>query len=396
MKRTLLSARLVLAGIASLLLCGCIHESSSGTAATPVRPGLEVRDGRFFLNGNPYRGVGVNYYDLFTRLAAKPGEESSLSGLAELGRAGVPFVRFNAGAFSAKEWERYLRDPAVHWAAMDRVVRAAEQNRVGLIPSFFWTKHMATSLGERASDWGRVDSRTLAAMRAYTTALVTRYRASRAIWAWEFGNEWNLGADLPNAVDFRPKGGDERDDLKSGQLAVALTEFAAAVRAVDPRRPLLTGHSHPRFAAWNNTNNKSWKADTFEQWREIIARENPIPYDTVGIHIYADTGATEACGRWSTGWLDYLGKLRAYATETRRPLFVGEFGLAESKTLTPEQVKTRYREILTAMEATGVDLAAVWVFDLPNQEGTWSVTFGNSRAYMLQDVIEAHRRWTLR
>lgn len=396
MKRFLFPA-LLLTGVACLVLStGCVQPAARNSVVPPPPFGLEVKDGRFYFEGRPYRGVGVNYYDLFTRLAAKPAEESSLAGLAELGRAGVPFVRYNAGAFSAKEWERYFRDPAAHWAAMDRVVRAAEQAGVGLIPSFFWTKHLATASGERVSDWGRKDSRTLVAMRDYTTALVTRYRSSGAIWAWEFGNEWNLSADLPNAADFRPKGGDELDDLKSDQLAVALTEFAAAVRALDPRRPLFTGHSHPRFAAWHNTNEKSWKADSFEQWKEILQRENPPDYDTVGIHIYADTEPSEACGRWATSWMDYLGKLRSFANETKRPLFVGEFGLAEGGKFNPEKVKTRYRDIVAAMEATGVDLAALWVFDLPSQNKDWSVTFKNTRAYMLQDVIEAHRRWTLR
>lgn len=396
--KILLLKTVTLSCLAILVACSisCKEKPAAVAKADSSPPGLAVSDGRFLLAGRPYRGVGVNYYDLFTRLAAKPTDESSLAGLAMLGRAGVPFVRFNAGAFSAKEWERSLRDPAAHFVAMDRVVRAAEQAGVGLIPSFFWTKHLATASGERMSDWGRTDSRTLATMRDYTTALVTRYRSSRAVWAWEFGNEWNLSADLPNAADFRPKGGDERDDLKSGQLDVALSEFAATVRALDPRRPLLTGHSHPRFATWHNTNKRSWEADSFEQWREILHRENPRDYNTVGIHIYADTDAHEAGGRWATDWLDYLEKLKAFADETKRPLFVGEFGLAEGGKFSPSEVKTRYREIISAIEASRVDLAAVWVFDLPNQEGTWNVSFTNARAYMLDDAVQANRRLQMR
>jgi hypothetical protein len=376
------------------LACGFAAALSLGALqADATKPGLTVRDGKFLLEGRPYRGVGVNYYDLFKRVVGSSGDESSLLGLAALGRSGVPFVRFNAGGWHEREWRRYLDNPEAHWAAMDRVVRAAEEAGVGLIPSLFWTHRLAFAFDERMSDWGRADSRTIAEMRRYTAAMVMRYRSSPAIWAWEFGNEWNLNADLPNAADFRPKGGDERDDLTNTALSFALAEFAAVVRAHDATRPLMTGHSHPRFAAWHNTHKRSWGADSFEQWREILHRDNPPPYDTVGIHIYADTEATEVCARWTTGWGDYVGKLRAFATETRRPLFIGEFGLAEGDKFSPEQVKARYRDILAAMEAADVDLAALWVFDLPSQAKDWSVTFDNARAYMLHDVIEAHRRW---
>jgi hypothetical protein len=34
------------------------------------------------------------------------------------------------------------------------------------------------------------------------------------------------------------------------------------------------------------------------------------------------------------------------------------------------------------------------LFDLNNQTGTWSITPENERAYMLQDIVEANRRWS--
>lgn len=375
---------LAVAGMCSVFVVSC---------APKPPPGLEVKDGKFYLGGAPYRGVGVNYYDLFTRLAAKPTDESSLEGLRKLAAAGIPFARFNAGAFQPKEWQRYLDDKEAHFAAMDRVVRAAEEAGIGLIPSLFWTSHLDKVAGERGEAWGDPGSRTMELMRTYTTEVVSRYKDSPAIWAWEFGNEWNLHADLPNAADFRKEGEDERDDLKSGHLVVLLNEFAKAVRAVDGSRPVITGHSHPRASAWHNTHENSWKPDSPEQWREVILRDNPPSYDTIGIHIYADTEANEACGKWTTGWLDYLGRLRALADEKKIPVFIGEFGLAEGGKRSPAEVKVRFREILDAMTATHVDLAAVWVFDLANQSKTWNITFTNERAYMLDDVLAANRAW---
>lgn len=372
----------LLAGV----LVGCAPEP-------PQPPGLRVQDGKFYLNGKPYRGVGANYYDLFTRLTAKPEDDSSLRGLAEISQAGVPFVRFNAGGFTEKDWQKYLHNKEAHFAQFDRVVRKAEELGIGLIPSLFWTKRLNKAAGERGEAWGNPKSKTMELMRAYTREVVNRYKDSPAIWAWEFGNEWNLHADLPNAAQFRKEGEDERDDLKSSHLGVVLQEFAGAVRNVDIHRPIITGHSHPRAAGWHNTNEKSWKADTEDQWRQVLIRDNGEVFDTIGIHIYGDMDMGKEVAGWAKDWPHYLQTLRKVADERGFPVFIGEFGLANGGGRTPEQVKERFREILGAMTSARVDMAAVWVYDLPAQNNTWNITFGNDRAYMLQDVIEANRQW---
>jgi hypothetical protein len=125
-----------------------------------------------------------------------------------------------------------------------------------------------------------------------------------------------------------------------------------------------------------------------------MLRDNAGGYDTLGIHIYADKEVNAECGHWATGWMDYLAALRELAVETQRPIFIGEFGLADGGEHTPEEVRRRFKEVMDAMEQNGVDLAAVWVFDLKNQTGNWNITTDNERAYMLQDVIEANRRWS--
>ena len=355
--------------------------------------GLKSEGGRFFLDGKPYRGVGINYYDLFTRISAKPSDESTLEGLRKLAEAGIPFVRFNAGGFTERDWQRYLDDPKGFLEPFDRVVRTAEEAGIGLIPSLFWNPIHQKTVGERREAWGDPGSQTIALMRRYVADVVGRYKESPAIWAWELGNEWNLKADLPNAASFRKEGEDERDDLESQQMAVAIKEFAAAVRKLDARRALITGHSHPRAQAWHNTAERSWKPDSIEQWREVILRDNTDAMDTIGLHIYGDTEAPETGGQWSTDWADYLTKLRTLADEKKLPVFIGEFGLAEGGKRNPEQVKERFREILKAMEDARVDMAAAWVYDLGNQEGTWNITFDNDRAYILDDVISANKRW---
>ena len=141
-------------------------------------------------------------------------------------------------------------------------------------------------------------------------AFVDRYKHSPALWAWEFGNEPNLGADLPNAAQFRKPGGTERDDLTSPVMVTMLCEFAKVVRQHDPHRLIIAGHSHPRPAAWHNTAERSWKPDSRAQTLEIIRRDNPAPLDTLAIHLYADQPAPKQTAAWANDYADDLHAVR--------------------------------------------------------------------------------------
>ena len=66
--------------------------------------------------------------------------------------------------------------------------------------------------------------------------------------------------------------------------------------------------------------------------------------------------------------------------------------MGERPDLPQEQVRERFTGLLKAIEQGGVDLAAVWVYDLPSQNKDWNITFTNSRAYMLTEVIAANKR----
>ena len=111
---------------------------SGSCFAADVPNGLYVRDGILMCAGQPYRGVGVNYFSLFSRLIEDGKDESSLRSLEQLSKAGVPFVRFMAGGFWPRYWHLYQTNPEDYFRRFDRVVRAAEDAHIGLIPSLFW------------------------------------------------------------------------------------------------------------------------------------------------------------------------------------------------------------------------------------------------------------------
>lgn len=374
------------------VICLC---AMCGPAHAAEHPGLTVKEGQFFRNGQPYRGIGANYFDLFLRILINANDTSSLTGLERLAQADIPFVRFS-GPYSASEWRLYRENKEEYFRRFDLVVRAAEQHGIGLIPSLFWTLSLCELVNEPRNQWGNPQSKTMALMRQYTAEVLNRYKNSPAIWGWEFGNEINLLVDLPNAAKFRPKNGTgtARDDVTAEVMTMMLSEFAIAVRQHDKTRPIFSGNSHPRPYAWHNSARKSWSFDSPEQSREIVLRDNPAPLDTLTIHFYGIHNTDTELGKWVLNRQHYLMWLREIANQDNRPIFVGEFGIADRQG--GSATRPVFEAQLAELESAGVDLAAFWVYDRVGGGGGWSATFENERAYMITLTAEANRRLKMR
>ena len=369
-------------------------------AAPPAKypSGLSVQRGVLVLKGKPYSGIGANYFSLFARTLKTPSDTSHREGLERLGKAGIPFVRFMASGFWPVDWDPYLRDKDAYFKRLDRVVKAAEDNQVGLIPSLFW--HMSTVpdiVGEHMDQLGNRDSKTIAFVRQYTTEVVTRYRNSPAIWGWECGNEYNLHVDLPNASKHRPLVHPRlktalkrtaRDELTAKAMLTAYAEFARTVRQHDKHRILITGNSVPRSHAYHNSKEKSWKADSPAQFRQILLRDNPDPYNVISVHAYPNPKNSYSADAKSLA--EMIETIQGLCLKARKPLFVGEFGAP--LTIGKDKERAAFVELVNAIEANRVPLSAFWVFDHSGQNKDWNVTFDNKRSYMLNLVAEANRR----
>jgi len=354
------------------------------TAAQPHSLGLSSRDGMLLKDGTPYRGIGVNYFDAFARTLADPNDTSYDAGFRVLAEHKIPFARFMCTGYWPAEMKLHQQDEETYFKLLDGVVRSAEKHGVGLIPSLFWYMPMAPDLvGEPCDQWGNPASKTHEFMRTYTQEVVTRYAASPAIWGWEFGNEYNLDADLPNAKDHLPAvvpqlgtpgSRSNRDILTHKMIRTAFREFAKEVRKHDPTRIICTGNSIPRLSAWHQMHEGSWTKDSPEQFAEMLAGDNPDPADTVSVHIYAD-----AADR-------FVGTVEA-VRRVGKPLFVGEFGEPGEGA----EAEARFASLLKQVEDLNVPLAALWVFDYRGQP-QWSVRPDNSRRNRLLAVAEANRR----
>jgi hypothetical protein len=381
----------------TLLVAALIARADPAT--TPAAPfGLSVSGGVLTKDARPYHAIGVNYFSLFSRVLANPADTTSLDNLTRLSRARIPFVRFMCGGFWPIEQKLYIQDRDDYFRRLDRVVRAAEKARTGLIPSLFWNYSTASDLvGEPLDQLGNPDSRMIAFIRQYTKDIVTRYRDSPAIWGWEFGNEYTLSCDLPNAAEHRPPIWPElgtattrtaRDDLRFALVAVAYAEFARTVRTLDPSRIIISGNGAPRRSAHHNFADHSWTLDTPQQFAQVLLRDNPDPMDVICIHAYPDA-KNEYPGPADT--IDAMfAAASAVAAQAGKPLFVGEFGAPAS--LGPRKERAAFDELLAALVKHRVPLSALWVFDNAAQDDEWNVTFDDRRAYMLQRVIETQEK----
>lgn len=370
-----------------LALLFALSAFAAVAAAEPY--GLHVNaDGVLVKDGQPYRGFGVNYYDVFLRLLADPNDKTYEKGFQQLADAKIPFVRFIACGFWPKDARLYLDDKAEFFRRFDQVVKCAEKHGIGLIPSLFWyTVTVNDLVGETCDQWGNPDSKTHEYMRNYVRDVVTRYQDSPAIWGWEFANEFNLGANLPNAKEHRPPvwtnlgtpaSRSEKDEWTYEIIRTAFAAFGQEVRKYDPYRMIDTGDSVVRPGAWHNWKEKTWGPDTQDQQIAMTVADNPEPVDVISVHIYEEA-------------LPQLSMAVAAARQARKPLFVGEFGVPGP----PAESETKFRAMLRALEEARVPLAALWTLG-GNQKDTYTVWADNERAYQLRALTAANARLRLR
>ena len=357
--------------------------------AAETNQGLSTEPrGELLLNGKAFRGIGVNYYDAFVRLLGGGKIRDVAAGFRVLASNQIPFIRFAADGYWPVDWGLYQTNRQEYFTRLDAVVKLAERQGIGLIPSLFWHQPTISDLvGEPVEEWGSSASRTHAFMRAYVREVVIRYRDSPAIWAWEFGNEFNLPADLPNAAEHRapvnPALGtaasrSTRDDLTHAHIRTALAEFAREVRRHDPHRLIISGNAFPRPSAWHQQHERNWQQDTIEQWTAMLAADNPSPIASLSGRLY------------STNDLAALAYAMTFSRQSGKPLLIGEFGVPGEMT---DPTRRQFREWLDALDTNGVPLAALWVFDFEGQAKDWNVTAENARREQLRLIADFNTRW---
>ena len=389
---------------ATLLLAACWASPASAA-------GLGVAGDGFERDGAAYRAVGVNYYDAFLRTLRQPGnftgrrtsldgptDTSYLDGLDGLRDAGVPFLRFNAGGFFAEDYDLYRTDRARYLGQLRAVVDAAGDRGLGVIPSVFWnTDEFAELSGETRSAWADAGSATRALADAYARDVVGTLKSADNVLLWEFGNEFNLQQDLG-----RDPG------ITSAGVRDAIAAFAGVVAELDPQRTTTTGHSISRPAADALRDSPgSFSRDTREEFREITLDDH-AGVGVISVHAYqhsalglsVNDSAADDATRFDEPDLTYpevIAELMDASKAAGKPLFLGEFGVAEGSDFgdpdAPATEREQLQYLLQTIVEQEVPLSALWVYDrLGGGAPDYTVTTTNDRAYQLALIAEANRR----
>ncbi len=337
----------ILAG--ALLVTGCASPKTDPNPTeepTPeqVKLGLHVEsDGTITLNGSPYYGFGTNWHGVFQRFLGNTNID--LTKYFEALRDGIPYFRFMCGEFYSSGVWRYVYDKDAYFYAMDALVATAEKYHIGLIPSLMWNYSVFYEYyGEKPADaLGDPEAKGTKLMIQYVTDVVTRYKDSPAIWAWEYGNEGNLSADRGNGSSI--------------QLGNQYRLFAETVRKIDDYRMILTGDSSIFECSHALRTTGKWEPiDTPEQRIETLKILNPDPVNCIETHIY--------------GHADTYQRVELVATDMEiakslgKGLFVGEYGpgYSEWDRLKGDDMVANWNDIVDIMLADGVQMAAQWGF----------------------------------
>lgn len=378
-----------------LLGLALLTATSTCPADQDFPPGLTAGpNGTVLHEGQPFRGIGVNYFSAVYR-AVLPGEEDTTydAGFGVLAAKGVPFARVSAVPFWPNQWQLYRESKDEYFARFDRVIASAERHNIGLILSLFWHQSAISDLcDEPRGAWGDPDSKTIAFAQQYTREVVGRYVTSRAVWAWEFGNEFNLPADLPNRAEHRPPiwpnlgtrtARTEADDVTTATVVNALTTIGQTIREIDGQRLISSGHSALRPSSFHQERDNTWTRDSLAEHREMMAKYHPDPIDMLSVHVYG----IEPGQYFADQPMDLAGVLEvwsALSAELGKPLLIGEFGAHG------EGAAEKVRELLDVITASKAPLAAVWVYDR-GEHDQFNITRDNERAWILERIGELNK-----
>jgi mannan endo-1,4-beta-mannosidase len=160
--------------------------------------GFVVADGNaLYLNGEVYRSIGANRYNLLTHNkpygdrvgCASPFSESEIDrSFAQMQRMGITTVRFWLFQDFTKSGDDLSR--------LDYVIATAEKYNIKLIPVFENHWHDCTEGGVKSSNWYTNGYKAPYGeyplnLKDYISKVVPRYKDKSTILAWEIMNEAN-------------------------------------------------------------------------------------------------------------------------------------------------------------------------------------------------------------
>ena len=395
--------------------------------------------------------AGVNIFDVWSSFApgahtccdvphgphapccTKGNVSDAVRALEDLKASGIRVFRFFAQLYGA-QMAQWIHEESTYWAAFDQLIDTVERLRLFAIPSLGYCLHAAGNeafgLNETINDCMRNESAVgFALEQKYYRQLVHRYANRHGILFWELGNELNNQANLP-------PGHCGPDKCFNTSEMVALTgRLASTIKAIDPIRPISSGFSMPRPAAWHmehrpvngpevcqtNPNDDAcyWAVDTEAQWTTMLKLQNSA-VDIWSVHHYESANRSTSCDGTNAHsckscFFDHLNctngaaltMVAARAAKAAgKVLYQGEYG-GPSPTFTgPRTVDVAYpTAILDAQvrsSETGAEsflVSTIWAWECASQRDTMICIWPSSKnanesgsLRMIQEITDANRR----
>lgn len=370
---------------------GAVSAAPQGSVVAPPTPAPAPTEN----TAKTKTQFGVNCYDLFYKFMWSRLPFDPLSRLKPLKEMGITLVRFSAGPFWPDDWKVWEADPEKHLRALDAVFDAADSLGMQLVPSVIWYPGgLSDHLGERYSAWGDANSASRRYMARHAGSIAQRYARRSSLLMWEFSNEMNSFADLPNGYQFwptiKPEVGTFTERTLSDNVTIvdiqnSYRHFNDVVRQYDTTHPIGSGSHTPRENQIHGASG-SYALDTRDQLIQAMEQSMVPEYKVLSVHLYAKHIAKrfDASG---TTYLEMLQLAKQTADKHGAKLFLGEFGVPKSDDSAAD--RAALKAMIADIKAAGVDYATIWNYDWDYQ-ADWSITATNQRLWMLDEIKAAN------
>lgn len=315
---------------------------------------------RMQLAGKPLYVTGVNCYNLFVQCHETDNMQTNemRETVSVLAKEEVPIVRFSCSPYYPSQMHFYTEQREQYLANLKVLADLCDQNHILLIPSIFWnTSCIPEYFGENLASWGDTSSKTYGFMETYTTDIVNTLKDHKCIAAWEFGNEFNLAADI-GSVGY--------PEIPAIAVGTAYKGFANTIKSLDNHNRLIcSGNSVMRNAQWNLANNGGWNNDSFKQYVEITGIMTPEPMQGMSEHIYEESRVFSDLGTLNRTY--QIIRAKEAATSLGKVYYIGEFTGPATAHGDSTMVKKHYATYLSQK----VQLSLIWNYALKG-EIEWS------------------------
>lgn len=312
-----------------------------------------VQQPRMYIAGKTLYVTGMNCYNLFVQCHESDAMaiENMRRTVKTLEKEDVPVVRFSCSPYYARQFTYYFDRKEKYLSNLDSLATWCDQAHIALIPSVFWnTSSVPEYFSEPADAWGDVSSKTYSHMLKYAEDVVNVLKSHKSVVMWEFGNEFNLGADI--GVSGYPQ-------VSADAVSIAYKGFAELVKKIDPHgRVVASGNSIMRNAQYHLYTEKNWNTDSFKQYETITEIMTPYPMEGMSEHIYEDVRSFSDKGNVSRS--DQVYYAQQVAAALGKVYYVGEF--TGPKTASGDSLMVRKH--LIAYFAQRVQLSLMWNYAL--------------------------------